>query len=156
MRGPSFSLAGIGVLCLVLGAMAAEAPPEKQERGMSTNLIKGLYRNWVRTTPGSDNPDLRTRIYAAVPKQIFDRARELASRRRGWKIVEENADAGRLRIEARTRILRFVDDVTIKVSPSEGGGSLLNMESRSRVGLGDLADLRNRLQCIPELGAYFR
>ena len=145
MRRPSFRLAGVGALCLVIGAMATEAPPEKQERGMSTNFIKGLYTNWVRTTPGSDNPDLRTRIYAGGPKQIFERARALASKRPGWKIVEANVKAGRLRIEARTRILRFVDDVTIKVSPAEGGGSLLNMESRSRVGLGDLGTNARRV-----------
>ncbi len=145
MSRPSFSLAGIGALCLVIGAMTAEAPPEKQERGMSTNFIKGLYTNWVRTTPGADNPDLRTRIYAAGSKQIFERARALASKRPGWKIVEADAEVGRLKIEARTRILRFVDDVTIKVSAAKGGGSLLNMESRSRVGLGDLGTNARRV-----------
>ncbi|MFQ5458741.1 MAG: DUF1499 domain-containing protein [Myxococcota bacterium] len=138
-------LACVGTLCLVMVAAAEKAPPEKRGRGMSTNLIKGLYTNWVRTTPGSDNPDLRTRIYAAAPKKIFERARALASKKSGWKIVKADKKAGVLKIEARTRVLRFVDDVIIRVRPADGGGSLVDMESRSRVGLGDFGTNARRV-----------
>ena len=145
MIRPAIRLACIGVLCLVMVAASEDEPRQKWGRGMSTNFLKGLYTNWVRTTPGSDNPDLRTRTYAASPKRIFERARALAKKKSGWKIVKADKKAGVLKIEARTRVLRFVDDVIIRVRPADGGGSLVDMESRSRVGLGDFGTNARRV-----------
>jgi uncharacterized protein (DUF1499 family) len=57
------------------------------------------------------------------------------------------ADRGRgiIRVEARTRLLKFVDDVTITVRAAAGAGSLVDMESHSRIGLGDLGTNARRV-----------
>ncbi|MBI3726632.1 DUF1499 domain-containing protein [bacterium] len=51
-----------------------------------------------------------------------------------WSAV--GGDAGVLRFEARTRLVGWVDDVTIEVG-EDGGGSRLEIRSASRVGLSD-------------------
>ena len=56
--------------------------------------------------------------------------------------VIENAD-GYLRAEARTRILRFVDDVEFLARPEK---NIIAMRSASRVGYSDLGANRRRLE----------
>jgi uncharacterized protein (DUF1499 family) len=125
--------------------LAGGVSEARADRGMSTNIIKGLYRNYVRTTPNASNPSLRTRTYAADPDRIFKRAQDLVSKQSRWKVVETDGESHTLKIEAKTRFLRFVDDVTISIEPAEGGGSLLNMESRSRIGFGDFGTNARRV-----------
>ena len=50
-----------------------------------------------------------------------------------------------LRAEARTRILRFVDDVEFQVCPDS---NQVDMRSGSRVGYSDLGKNRRRLEAI--------
>ena len=50
-----------------------------------------------------------------------------------------------LRAEARTRILRFVDDVEFQVRPDS---NQVDMRSGSRVGYSDLGKNRRRLEAI--------
>jgi uncharacterized protein (DUF1499 family) len=121
------------------------AEPAGEESGMSTNLLKGLYRNWVSTTPDAGDPDLRTRLYGCGPRKIFEHAKSLAAKRRGWKIIDADVDTGILKVEAKTFLFRFVDDVIIRVNPAPGGGTQLDMESRSRVGIGDLGTNARRV-----------
>ena len=130
---------GLG-MALLLGARGAA----RADRGMSTNILKGLYTNWVRTTPDA-GPGLRTRTYAADPARAFEAARETAARRPRWKIVRADKAKGFITVEARTRFLRFVDDVTIWVTAGERGGSVVDVESRSRVGLGDFGTNARRV-----------
>jgi uncharacterized protein (DUF1499 family) len=136
---------GVGVILLAAALLAAEAPEARAERGMSTNIIKGLYRNYVRTTADASNPGLRTRTYAGAPGRIFERAKRLAADQSGWKIVGADRDRGIIRVEARTRLFKFIDDVTITVRAATGAGSLVDMESRSRIGLGDFGTNARRV-----------
>ena len=127
-------------LGLALGAPGAA----HADRGMSTNIVKGLYTNWVRTAPDA-GPRLRTRTYAADPATTFATAKLTASRRPRWKIVRADAAKGFIVAESRTKFMRFVDDVTIWVTPGGRGGSVVDVESRSRVGLGDLGTNARRV-----------
>jgi uncharacterized protein (DUF1499 family) len=60
-----------------------------------------------------------------------------------YTIVEQND--GYLRAEARTRILRFVDDVEFHLRPDQGE---IAMRSASRVGYSDLGTNRRRLETL--------
>jgi uncharacterized protein (DUF1499 family) len=60
-----------------------------------------------------------------------------------FTIVE--VEANYLRVEARTRILRFVDDVEFQIRP---GSNVVDMRSGSRVGYSDLGKNRRRLEAI--------
>ena len=128
-------------IALVLGVPGAA----RADRGMATNVLKGLYTNWVRTTPDAGSPRLQTRTYAADPAKAFATAKEVASRRPRWKIVGAHAAKGFIQAEARTKWMRFVDDVTIWVTPGGHGGSIVDVESRSRVGLGDFGTNARRV-----------
>jgi uncharacterized protein (DUF1499 family) len=127
-------------IALSLGASLLLGLPAdaRADRGMSTNILKGLYTNHVRTTPEAGNPGLRTRTYAADVSTAFENARTVAAGMSRWKIAKADPATGTIAAEARTRWMRFVDDVTITVTPGETGGSVVNVASRSRVGLGDL------------------
>ena len=56
-----------------------------------------------------------------------------------WRLEsrQENGESIELRFVRTTRLLRFVDDIRVRIAPT-AGGSRLTAESRSRVGKGDL------------------
>jgi len=68
--------------------------------------------------------------------QAFTKALD-AARAMNWTIVATDARAGRIEATATTRIMRFKDDVVVRVS-SDGAGSRVDVRSASRVGRSDL------------------
>ena len=63
----------------------------------------------------------------------------------GIRIVAREADY--LRAEARTPLLRFVDDLEFQYSPEE---NVIHMRSASRLGYSDFGTNRKRLESIRE------
>ena len=61
----------------------------------------------------------------------------------GIRVVAQEADY--LRAEARTRVLRFVDDLEFQYSPEE---NVVHMRSASRLGYSDFGTNRKRLESI--------
>lgn len=56
-----------------------------------------------------------------------------------------------VRLVRATRFWRFEDDVTVKISPAEGG-SVVTAQSQSRVGKGDLGqNPRNLIELLGEV-----
>ena len=65
---------------------------------------------------------------------------------RGWKtLAEADTPFYKIQAEARTRLLRFVDDVVIEVRPRSGGCTVA-MRSRSRCGKSDLGANARRIR----------
>ena len=81
-------------------------------------------------------PDLRPLELAVPPAQAYARALK-AAREQGWEIAGADEKAGRIEAEATTRWFGFKDDIVIRVVPA-GGGSRIDMRSRSRIGRSDL------------------
>ena len=52
-------------------------------------------------------------------------------------VTAHDPKTGELRAEARTRLLRFVDDVVVRVSAASDGATLVDVASASRVGRAD-------------------
>ena len=78
--------------------------------------------------------------------EACERLRAALARLPGARIVE---DAGlRLRVEATTRWLRFVDDLELVVVPGDG---LVHVRSASRVGWSDLGANRRRVEHLRRL-----
>ncbi len=75
---------------------------------------------------------------AMDPGTAFGRVFAAANQVETWEITL--ADPGRRVIEGvdTTRLFRFKDDFVIEVRPDDGGGSLVHMRSKSRVGKGDI------------------
>jgi uncharacterized protein (DUF1499 family) len=63
-----------------------------------------------------------------------------------WRIVEGNPSERRIEAVATTRWFGFKDDVVIRISPAENGGSVLDIRSVSRVGSSDLGTNARRIR----------
>ena len=89
--------------------------------------------------------DLQTISVAASPAEALTRA-ESTARDLGWEVVEVDAAAGTLLARQSTAVFMFVDDVVVRVRPSEGGGATVDVRSKSRDGRGDLGANAERIR----------
>ena len=81
----------------------------------------------------------------------YDLALATAHQIAGWRIVAESRQEGWLEAEARTPLLRFVDDIRIWIEALDGGGCRVHMRSRSRVGRGDFGANARRIKTFLRL-----
>jgi uncharacterized protein (DUF1499 family) len=93
-------------------------------------------------------PDLKNLALSIAPKQAFDMVQALV-RARGWQVAEEDPDHFKLQAVAVTPLMRFRDDVIIEVRAA-GGGSVVAMRSKSRLGKGDLGANAKRIHAFLE------
>jgi uncharacterized protein (DUF1499 family) len=67
-----------------------------------------------------------------------------------WRIASHDAGTRRIYAEARTRLLRFVDDIEVWIVPMGGGWSRVRARSASRVGFTDFGTNARRLRAYLE------
>lgn len=89
-------------------------------------------------------PDLMTAEFERPPSHVFGAALAFAEAF-DWTIAAAVDTEGRIEATATTRILRFKDDVVIRVRPSLNG-SRLDARSASRVGSSDFGVNARRLR----------
>lgn len=89
-------------------------------------------------------PDIAPLKLAVPPAQAFERALA-AARAMGWEIVA--AAPNELRIEATdtTPMFGFKDDVVVRIRPADGG-AVVDVRSKSRIGLSDLGTNAKRVR----------
>jgi len=158
------------VVALLLGAASAAVPLEYLRRLKTVPFIHDITTDterppqFVAIVPlraGAPNPheyeahigelqrigypDLRPLEIAAPPAQAFARA-AAAAQALGWEIVGTDESAGRIEAVATTRWFGFKDDVVIRVAPAGGGGSRVDVRSKSRVGRGDVGANAKRIR----------
>jgi uncharacterized protein (DUF1499 family) len=109
------------------------------------SLLIALTRNVAKTSQTAEDPRLRTRLYALSRETVWTAVQQLASTQPGWTVVSTNPAEGELKAESRTRLLKFVDDVTLQVRPADGQRISVDMHSRSRVGKGDFGTNARRI-----------
>lgn len=82
-------------------------------------------------------PDIQPAILEAVaPAEAFTRA-AAAVEQLGWEVVAAVPAEGRIEATDTTRFFGFKDDVVIRLR-AEGGGTRIDVRSKSRVGVGDV------------------
>lgn len=82
-------------------------------------------------------PDIQPAMLEGVePAAAFARA-EAAVKSLGWEVVASVPDEGRIEATDTTRFFGFKDDVVIRLR-AEGGGTRVDVRSKSRVGVGDV------------------
>jgi uncharacterized protein (DUF1499 family) len=91
-------------------------------------------------------PDIVPLTLTGAPSDVLTRAGR-AARALGWSVVATDPSLGRLEATATTFWFRFTDDVVIRIRP-EGGGSRLDIRSKSRVGRGDLGANARRIRAF--------
>jgi len=111
-------------------------------RGLNDNPLR--YNAQIIRQQKKAYPDLAT-LESTLPVSIaFAKAKTVALEQ-GWSIVYMNEEEGRIEAIAQSRLLRFVDDIVIRVQAIEKG-SLIDVRSASRVGKSDLGANANRIR----------
>ena len=90
-------------------------------------------------------PKVRPLILTAAPDVAFGQAKAVASAM-GWQIKSEDVSAGVLEATDSSFWYGFKDDVVIRIRASEGGGSIVDIRSVSRVGMSDIGANAKRIR----------
>ena len=98
---------------------------------------------------GAAQADGTAPVFEADPDRVFAAAEAAARAMTGVSDVQADAGARALSFVARTRLLRFKDDVDAAVVP-QGEGAALAIYSRSRVGQSDLGANQKRVTAFTE------
>ena len=91
-------------------------------------------------------PDLNTIVFKQAPALIFKAALAAANAMQ-LQIAAAVEAEGRIEATATTPLLRFKDDVVIRIGPS-GSGAKLDVRSASRVGQSDLGANAKRIRAF--------
>lgn len=97
-------------------------------------LHLALTRNRAATATDSTDARLHTLVVPRPGAEVWDAVVAAARAEPGWTTTAEDATTGELRAEARTRLLRFVDDVVVQVSVAGDGATRVDVASASREG----------------------
>lgn len=82
-------------------------------------------------------PDIRPLVLSGTPEQVFGQALTIV-KQSGWEIQTQDLGAGIIEATATTFWYGFKDDIIIRIRPGEGGGSVVDMRSISRIGGSDI------------------
>ncbi len=77
-------------------------------------------------------PDLAPLTLATSPEKAYAHALDIV-KGRGWEIVADVPDEGRIEAVASSLVFGFKDEIVIRIQ-EDGDGSLVDIRSRSRVG----------------------
>jgi uncharacterized protein (DUF1499 family) len=90
-------------------------------------------------------PDLAPVRASAAPDAVLAAA-EAVAREMGWEVVEADRGAGRLEAVDRTFWFGFRDDIVVRAREAGDGGTLVDVRSASRVGVGDVGTNARRIR----------
>lgn len=92
-------------------------------------------------------PDLQS-VHLEIPMYVaYDRA-ERAAKRLGWELSVMIPKNGKLEATDTSRVFRFVDDIVVRARADPQGGSIVDIRSRSRDGVGDLGANAARIRAF--------
>jgi uncharacterized protein (DUF1499 family) len=90
-------------------------------------------------------PDIRPIVIGESREVVFGRAEAVANQM-GWDIKSSDLSKGLIEATDTTFWYGFEDDVIIRLRDSEGGGTLVDVRSLSRVGGSDLGKNADRIR----------
>lgn len=105
---------------------------------MKNQILKALTTNSAMTSEDAEDPRLRGRTYMVPFATVWDTIIQMIAEHPRWTLVRANEDKGMIGFEATTPLLRFVDDVRIKVKLDQNALTRVDMWSQSRRNRGDL------------------
>jgi hypothetical protein len=126
-----------------------------QRDGARATLLRWLTENRADTRlPGPPHG----RRYVAPFAEVWDELRELIDEHPRWNLEHADETRGLMAATCRSRVFRFVDDLTVWVRLDADGLTEVALRSRSRTGRGDFGVNRRRIERILERldGAFER
>ena len=124
-------------------------PPAFQVLKVRKDNLVGVetVENW-RAIHAKAFPDIKTITLDKPVAAVIADAEKLAEER-GWTVAKVDPAQGRLEATAYAAWIRFNDDVVVRARPTANGkGSIVDMRSVSRVGVGDLGYNANRVKAF--------
>ncbi|MGD8866762.1 MAG: DUF1499 domain-containing protein [Gemmatimonadales bacterium] len=109
-------------------------------------IWKSLTENTAQTSEQAEDPRLRGRTYLVPFATVWDQITAIIESRSRWRLVSADEGAGLIHAEAKTLVLRLVDDVRFKVKLDQNALTRVDMWSASRVGKGDLGVNARRIR----------
>jgi uncharacterized protein (DUF1499 family) len=100
---------------------------------------RDLTTNYAQLDDNASDPLLRPLVLTMSVDEVATRVTRWGESMPLWELQsrEQTADYLQLHFTRRTRVLRFIDDIYVRLSERDGG-TRLDAESRSRFGKGDL------------------
>ena len=156
--GKGYSVAMVGMLgalpfiALLGGALSALQYPAINDIATDLDTPPGIAGE---STPPQLAADIIRKDYPGLvalncdlpPKTAYAQALSLARASHwNWTITEERPDTHTFHGVAITGIFHFEDDFTVRVVPTDDGGSRIDMRSKSRVGKSDLGANARRIR----------
>ncbi|MGB3721948.1 MAG: DUF1499 domain-containing protein [Pacificimonas sp.] len=92
-------------------------------------------------------PDLSPLELREDPDDVYAEALD-AVEDRGWDIVEADQASGHIEATETTTWFGFKDDVVIRIRPLGGTGSVVDVRSKSRMGMSDLGANAQRIRSL--------
>lgn len=99
----------------------------------------------IAAQQGEAYPHIAPLVLDLEPPAAFQRALE-AARAMGWDIVAADSSARRIEATATTFWFGFKDDVVVRLTPAESGGTRVDVRSVSRVGRSDVGTNARRIR----------
>lgn len=112
---------------------------------LGKRLIRAVSTNVAQTAPDDPDPRLRGRTLAVPFDQVWQNARELAGKLRGWHVLEANDHSGIIRAEASTLLFGRMGDVVITISLDEDAQTRVDLTATSRKTGGDFGTNARRI-----------
>ncbi|MCI0459165.1 MAG: DUF1499 domain-containing protein [Gemmataceae bacterium] len=107
------------------------------------SFLAWFTRNWADTDEPGDS-SVTPLDLPLPPAEALARIETAIQGLPRWRVESVEREASTLRATRRTRLWRFVDDVTVRVEATPTG-SRVHARSRSRVGKGDFGQNRRNL-----------
>jgi len=107
-------------------------------------FLSWLNRNWADTDEGGD-PSLAPVDLPLPLGGALAEAEAVVRGLRRWQVTSVDSAVGIIKATRRTRLFRYIDDVTIRAEPLPDGRTRIHARSKSRVGKGDLGQNRRNL-----------
>ena len=156
-----FALPGALILLSILGSGSyprihdistdLQDPPEftaaEQQRGSDSNSLQTDMETLTLQAQGY--PDLETLVITEDYEAVFHRSIKAATEM-GWDIYLQDRNAGVIEAVDTTALMGFKDDVVIRLR-TNAEGTVVDLRSVSRVGLGDLGANAKRINAFLKL-----
>lgn len=107
-------------------------------------MIRWLTRNVADTDTGTHQDVVPLELTIPV-EQAQSLVAQVIGSLTGWRVESIDAVDGTLHATRRTRLWRFVDDVTVRVEEAKTG-SRVHARSKSRLGKGDFGQNRRNIK----------
>lgn len=116
----------------------------EQQRGSGSNSLQTDPETLVLQAQGY--PELATLVLAEEYEAVFDRSVQVATAM-GWDIYLQDRNAGVIEAVDTTTLMAFKDDIVIRLH-TNAEGTLVDLRSVSRVGLGDMGANAKRINAF--------